>query len=243
MRAPRQVAGPRAYAGRGRKALGPRPLIPSDMRATPRGGSGGIMSRLGYYIAIAIVLAACVSLMACSPVDPQRFSVKIHVGGGHGSGTHIGGRLILTAAHVVESAPSIEIETADGRKMPAKVLWIAKAHDVAVIQYEGATLPSAQLSCGSLRQGDAIQAFGNPGAVQFAKFNGFISTKEEERAIWKVAHVMDITGMPGMSGGGVFNMAGKLVGVFVGGYSSPYAPVSGITLMVPASAVCRMLGR
>ena len=243
MRAPRQVARPRPYTGGSRKALGPRPLIPSDMRATPRGVSGGIMSRLGYIIAWGLAIAFCVSLMACSPVDPQRFSVKVHVGGGHGSGTHIGGRLILTAAHVVESAPSIEIETSDGKKMPAKVLWIAKAHDVAVIQYEGAVLPSAQLSCGSLRQGDAIQAFGNPGAVQFAKFNGFISTREEERAIWKVAHVMDVTGMPGMSGGGVFNMAGKLVGVFVGGYSSPYAPVSGITLMVPASAVCRMLGR
>lgn len=243
MRAPRQVARPRSYARGSRKALGPRPFIPSDMRTAARCRSGGIMSRLGYVIAWGIVIAFCVSLMACSPVDPQRFSVKVHVGGGHGSGTHIGGRLILTAAHVVESATSIEIETADGKKMPAKVLWIAKAHDVAVIQYEGAVLPSAQLSCGSLRQGDAIQAFGNPGAIQFAKFNGFISTKEEERAIWKVAHVMDITGMPGMSGGGVFNMAGKLVGVFVGGYSSPYAPVSGITLMVPASAVCRMLGR
>lgn len=243
MRGPRQVARPRAYTGGSRKALGSRPLIPSDMRTAAFCRSGGIMSKLGYIIAWGVAIAFCVSLMACSPVDPQRFSVKVHVGTGHGSGTHIGGGLILTAAHVVESAPSIEIETSDGKKMPAKVLWIAKAHDVAVIQYEGATLPSAQLACGTLRQGDAVQAFGNPGAIQFAKFNGFISTKEEERAIWKVAHVMDITGMPGMSGGGVFNMAGKLVGVFVGGYSSPYAPVSGITLMVPASAVCRMLGR
>lgn len=223
--------------------MGPRPFIPSDLRTAPRGGSGGIMSRLGYVIAWGIVIAFCVSLMACSPVDPQRFSVKVHVGGGHGSGTHIGGRLILTAAHVVESAPSIEIETADGKKMPAKVLWIAKAHDVAVIQYEGAVLPSAQLSCGSLRQGDAVTVFGNPGDVRFAKFNGFVSTDASERAIWKVAHVLDVTGMPGVSGGGVFSMSGKLVGLLVGGYSTPYAPVSGITLMVPASAVCLMLGR
>jgi len=201
------------------------------------------MSRLGYYLVLAIVAAFCVSLLACSPVDPQRFSVKIHVGTGHGSGTHIGGRLVLTAAHVVETAPTIEIETADGRKMPAKVLWLAKAHDIAVIQYEGDILPAAQIACGPLRQGDAIQTYGNPGAVNFARFAGFISTRSEERAIWKVAHVMDVTGMPGMSGGGVFSMSGKLVGVFTGGYSSPYAPVSGITLMVPSTAVCQMLGR
>jgi S1-C subfamily serine protease len=201
------------------------------------------MSRTFYAIAWLIVAIFALSLMACSPIDPQRFSVKIHVGGGHGSGTVIGNGMILTAAHVVEGVPSIEVETSDGKKMPAKVLWIAKAHDIAVIQYEGAALPAAQLACGTLRQGDAIQAFGNPGNITFAKFNGFISTREEERAIWKVAHVMDITGMPGMSGGGVFNMAGKLVGVFTGGYSTPFSPVSGITLMVPASAVCRMLGR
>jgi len=201
------------------------------------------MSRAFKWCLAIIVAIFALSVVAWPSVDPQRFSVKIHVGTGHGSGTHIGGRLILTAAHVVEAAPSIEIETSDGKKMPAKVLWIAKAHDVAVIQYEGEMLPSAQIACGPLRQGDAIQAFGNPGDIRFAKFNGFVSTAASERAIWKVAHVMDVTGMPGMSGGGVFNMAGKLVGVFTGGYSTPYAPVSGITLMVPASSVCRMLGR
>jgi len=201
------------------------------------------MTRAAYIGAWAIVALFCLSLLACAPVDPQRFSVKIHVGGGHGSGTVIGNRMVLTAAHVVEGAPSIEIETHDGKKMPAKVLWIAKAHDIAVITYDGAVLPAAQIACGTLRQGDAIQAFGNPGNITFAKFNGFISTKEDERAIWKVAHIMDITGMPGMSGGGVFSMAGKLVGVFVGGMATPFAPVSGITLMVPSSAICRMLGR
>ena len=243
MRAPRQVAQPRSYTGGSRKALGPRPLIPSDMRTAARCRSGGIMSRAVYIGAWVLVIAFCFSLLACSPVDPQRYSVKVHIGGGHGSGTHIGSGLILTAAHVVDCQASIEIETQDGKKYPAKVLWIAKAHDVAVIQYEGKPLPAAQLSCGVLRQGDAIQAFGNPGNITFAKFNGFISTAASERAVWKVAHVMDITGMPGISGGGVFNMAGKLVGIFVGGYSTPYAPVSGITLMVPASEICRMMGR
>lgn len=201
------------------------------------------MTRAFKWLAVIIVAGFGLSFLAWSNVDPQRFSVKIHVGTGHGSGTVIGRGMILTAAHVVDGQTSIEIETSDGKKMPAKVLWIAKAHDIAVIQYEGVALPAAQLACGTLRQGEAIQAFGNPGNITFAKFNGFISTAASERAIWKVAHVMDITGMPGISGGGVFNMAGKLVGVFVGGYSTPYAPVSGITLMVPASVVCRMLGR
>jgi serine protease Do len=201
------------------------------------------MSRAGYYIAIAIVLAFCFSLMACSPRDPSTSTVRVVIPGGHGSGSHIGGRLILTAAHVVEGRQSIEVETEDGKKMPARVLWIAKAFDVAVITYDGPLIPAVQLSCAPLKQGDAITAYGNPGDIRFAKFNGFVSTKASERAIWRVAHVMDMTGVPGISGGGVFNMAGKLVGVFVGGYSTPFAPVSGITLMVPASEVCKMMGR
>jgi len=85
--------------------------------------------------------------------------------------------------------------------------------------------------------------YGNPGDVRFAKFNGFVSTAASERAIWKVAHVLDVTGMPGVSGGGVFSMSGKLVGILVGGLATPFAPVSGITIMVPASEICKMFGR
>lgn len=197
-----------------------------------------------FYLGLWVLIGAfCLSLVACTPRDPQDASVRIVVGAGHGSGTHIGGNLILTAAHVVETPLPIEIHTPTGKVYPARVLWTSKAFDVAVVTYEGPAIPAAQIACGKLKQGDPITAFGNPGEVRFARFNGFISTAAHERAIWKVAHVMDITGMPGMSGGGVFNMAGKLVGVFVGGYSSPFAPVSGITLMVPASEVCRMMGR
>lgn len=201
------------------------------------------MSRYFYFLAVLITALFCISLVACSPRDMQGASVRIDIGSGHGSGTHIGNRLVLTAAHVVEGQTSIDIVTHDGRRMPAKVLWIAKAFDLAVIQYEGALLPAATLSCGPLKQGEAITAFGNPGPIRFARFNGFVSARAEERAIWKVAQVIDMTGMPGMSGGGVFNMGGKLVGVVVGGLASQFAPVSGIMLMVPASEACRMLGR
>ncbi len=201
------------------------------------------MTRAFYLAAWAIVAIFALSLTACTPKDMQGASVRIVIPGGHGSGSHIGNRLILTAAHVVDGQTSIEVETHDGKKMPARVLWVAKAFDVAVIQYDGDLLPSVQIACGPLKQGDAVTVYGNPGEVRFAKFNGFVSTAAGERAIWKVAHVLDVTGMPGVSGGGVFSMSGKLVGILVGGYSTQFAPVSGITLMVPASAVCRMLGR
>lgn len=201
------------------------------------------MTRAFYLAAWAIVAIFALSLTACTPKDMQGASVRIVIPGGHGSGSHIGGRLILTAAHVVDGQTAIEIETHDGKKMPAKVLWVSKAFDVAVIQYDGPLLPAAQLACGPLKQGDAVTVYGNPGDVRFAKFNGFVSTAAGERAIWKVAHVLDVTGMPGVSGGGVFSMSGKLVGILVGGYSTPFAPISGITIMVPSSPICRMLGR
>lgn len=201
------------------------------------------MTRMFYVVAWAIVALFCLSLLACTPPDMQNASVRVVIPNGHGSGSHIGGRLILTAAHVVDGRDGIEIETHDGKKMPARVLWIAKAFDVAVITYDGPLLPAAQIACAPLKQGDAVTVYGNPGEVRFAKFNGFVSTAAGERAIWKVAHVLDVTGMPGVSGGGVFSMSGKLVGILVGGYSTQFAPVSGITLMVPASAICRMLGR
>lgn len=201
------------------------------------------MSTKLYVGVLAVVALFAFSLVGCTPKDMQGASVRIVIPGGHGSGSHIGSRLILTAAHVVDGREGIEVETHDGKKYPAKVLWVAKAFDVAVITYEGPLLPAAQIACAPLRQGDAVSVYGNPGDVRFARFNGFVATQSGERAIWKVAHVLDVTGMPGVSGGGVFSMSGKLVGILVGGYSTPFAPVSGITLMVPASSICRMLGR
>jgi serine protease Do len=194
-----------------------------------------------------IAAALALSLAACTPVDPQAASVRVIVGAGHGSGTHMGGSIILTAAHVVDGKDGIEIETADGRKFPAKVLWVSKSYDVAVLSYEGDALPWAQIACAALKPDQPIVAYGSPGPVRFARFHGRISSEARQHGPWLMSHVMDVTAWMGMSGGGVFDPRGRLVGITVGMYSAPSIfgapPPSGISTMVPASEICRMMGR
>lgn len=204
------------------------------------------MSRAFKWCLAGVAAIFVLSLMACTPVDPQGYSVRVVIPSGHGSATHIGGNVLLTAAHVVEGQTSIEVETADGKKYPAKVLWIAKEYDVAVLTYEGKALPSAAISCGVLKPDTPIVAYGSPGPVKFARFAGKIATTAAQYGPWALVNVMDLTVWGGMSGGGVFDVRGRLVGVTVGLFSAPgmFGPApSGISTMVPSSVICRMLGR
>jgi serine protease Do len=204
------------------------------------------MSRAFKWFLALVAIAFALSLAACTPKDMQGASVRVVISGAHGSATHIGGNVLLTAAHVVDGKTGIEIETADGKKYPAKVLWIAKEYDVAVLTYEGGSLPSADISCGALKPDTPVVAYGSPGPVRFARFAGKIATSAAQYGPWALVNVMDLTVWGGMSGGGVFDVRGRLVGVTVGLFSAPgmFGPApSGISTMVPSSAICKMLGR
>lgn len=196
---------------------------------------------------ILFVAFALFIIAACAPRDMQSASVRVIVGPGHGSGTVIARNVVLTAAHVVDNQASIEIETEDGRKFPARVLWSSRAYDVAALTYDGAALPMAEISCGTLLPDTPIVAYGSPGPIRFARFHGRIATKGGERGPWAHAHVMDLTAWMGMSGGGIFDNRGRLVGVTVGIYSAGSMfgppPPSGMATMVPSSSICKMMGR
>lgn len=70
---------------------------------------------------------------------------------------------VLTNAHVVAGAQSIEVTLADGSTHPAKVIGSAASQDIALIRIEGVSkLTPAEIAPeGELRVGDDVVAIGN----------------------------------------------------------------------------------
>lgn len=178
------------------------------------------------------------------------YSVKIIVGQGHGSGTHIGSGYIVTAAHVVDTARSVVIKTDNGRKRYAQVLWVNKDYDLALLRTGPHGIAAANLSCRALHVGDAIRADGNPLNIEFVSSSGRISGDARPTERHKSAYITDMTTVMGMSGGGVFDKAGDLVGVTSAVAVAPlkvgtgYVPsLTGFGMAVPSFEVCALMGR
>lgn len=195
------------------------------------------------------------SVAAAAPAD-----VIVSDGDGHGSGVHIGGGLILTAAHVVENAAgggsgNIVIESQTGNRQPAEVLWANQSYDLALIKIpDGSGLRSELLHCGgsapgiALRVGDNVTAVGNPLDQQFVTMFGRIGAGVAERGPWREAFIVDMTTVPGMSGGAVYNSMHELIGITVGMGALP--AMGGVILnpfafgfIVPVDAACVLMGR
>lgn len=167
--------------------------------------------------------------------------VKIMPEGGHGSGVHIGKGYILTAAHVVADVKSVKIKTDTGGTGEADVLWANRDHDIALL-HTSTKLQLSRIACRPLASGAVTRAIGNPGNQEFISTWGRVSGRAINTP-WKGAIVADITIVPGMSGGGLFDEAGRLVGILVGTMARGFGAIVPVGYVVPASAFCGMLGR
>ena len=203
---------------------------------------------------LALALAGAMSA-ACAPVRDHAYpTVKILAGNGHGSGTHLGNGLVLTAQHVIDGSKEVTIETALRKKVKATVLWGSPQYDVALVLTADA-LPAhtREIDCRPLRVGDKIEAVGNPMDQDFVHSFGRVAstTRQGGKTPYDmpfVSYVMaDIKVSPGMSGGPILGKNGKIVGITVAmqgqriGFGG-FIPL-GFSIIVPSSAVCTLLGR
>lgn len=194
-----------------------------------------------------LVAVLLVALALAGPAAPAvaEAAVKVEIPGGHGSGVHIGRGLILTAAHVVADDQEVTLLSADGRSLKARTLWRAPAFDVALLRLDeaAADLPAAPLSCAPARVGEAVELTGHPGPFAQLRLRGHVAGGARAFGPWRQIVPLDLTGMGGVSGGAVANGRGEVVGILVGGLATPFAPISGITVMVPAAIICGLIGR
>lgn len=209
------------------------------------------MARIGWAalcVTVSAIIAFLVVVQASKKRDALALSkVKVLVGEGHGSGVHTGNRYIVTAAHVVGQAATVKVKTSRGGEADADVLWVNKAHDIALLRAQ--SLPEvdvSRLACGNPSVGQPVSAVGNPGPLEFITAYGRVSSLLKHGNPWADFYIVSMAIAPGMSGGPVFNEQGQVIGLVVGvammsiGWAG--APV-GFGYVTPSSAVCRMLAR
>lgn len=208
-----------------------------------------LMRRSAHILAVLLLGGIAV---ACAPAFPKAkpagSTLKVEMGGGgHGSGVHIGNRFVLTAYHVVTTSDTVTLKADDGSVRSARVLWVNKDFDVALLRYErDENIASSPLVCRDARLGETVKAIGSPGTIEFVSTFGKVSGAARKHGPWASVFVFDGTVAPGMSGGPVTDVGGNVIGLTVGlmaipmGFSAAAMPISYI---VPSSVVCDLLAR
>jgi serine protease Do len=156
--------------------------------------------------------------------------VTVLIGNGHGSGFVVSkDGLIVTNAHVTESAPKVvTVQFADGSKAPADVLGFSKnRQDLSLIKISGRrNMPFLPLaSVGATKVGDRVYALGSPLDTENANTFTQGDVIRIDRKTNYIIHTALIN--RGNSGGPLVNSQGQLVGVNTRGYFESPLPVLG----------------
>lgn len=146
---------------------------------------------------------------------------------------------VLTCYHVIEGCQEFSVVFNDTSSTTALLVGGDKANDIAVLSIEGldysyASMPSEQ----TLRLGQQIFAVGNPlGSLPGSVTVGHISYLNREvtgESYFTMNLIQtDVAVNSGNSGGGMFDLAGRLVGVINAKYSDD--GIEGLGFAIPIS--------
>ena len=142
--------------------------------------------------------------------------VALEIANGNGSGVVISSNgFILTAGHVVSETANLEVRITfpDGKIAHGKTLGVASESDAGLVKItDSGVWPYADLDdLEETRVGDWVLALGHPG--------GFDAKRSLVTRLGRIIRLesdglqTDCTISPGDSGGPVFNMRGKIIGI------------------------------
>lgn len=176
-----------------------------------------------------MTVADVVSLTASSVVEVSTeqlvtdnyFSQRVLSGAGSGVIISEDG-YIITNHHVINGASTITVRLHDKSEYSATVVGSDETSDIAVLKIDATGLSAAVMGdSDTLAVGEEVVAIGNPlGSLGGTVTNGIISALNRSVSIQSGGAVVDMSLIqtnasvsPGNSGGGLFNMAGELVGI------------------------------
>jgi putative serine protease PepD len=173
---------------------------------------------------------------------PSVVEVKTDVGQGSGVIVQPTG-LIITNAHVVGSATTVEVINSSGTSMSAEVLTSDEFQDLAVLRPAGNPGPGVEIvddSVGPPNIGSSVFAIGSPFGLQNTVTAGVVSAFRGEQG--RPLIQFDAPVNPGNSGGGLFDLEGRLIGIPTA-IRSPISGNVGIAFAVPSSRVRAILAQ
>ncbi len=124
---------------------------------------------------------------------------------------------VLTNAHVVENASSIEVTTKDNRRLRARLIGRDPETDIAVLQVPGANLTAVPMGDSDrLQVGDFVLAVGNPFGLGQTVTSGIVSALGRSGLGiegYEDFIQTDASINPGNSGGALVDLQGRLIGI------------------------------
>ena len=225
----------------GQRALEPKLQLPPNTKdrvskVLPPASLSGDAANVNFIVAaVAKVGPAVVRIDASRRVKPGNrgvspedfFGIEPNSGGrggierGTGSGFVIGADgVILTNAHVVEEADTVDVTLKDGRSFTGRVLGADKVTDVAVVKIEANNVPVVAIgNSDKLLSGEWAIAIGNPLGLDNSVTAGIISATGRSSSDVGVPDKRigfiqtDAAINPGNSGGPLLNASGQVIGM------------------------------
>ena len=159
--------------------------------------------------------------------------------GGLGSGFIIDpSGIVVTNNHVVNAGDTITVTLDDGTELPATVLGVDQATDLAVLKVQSTKpLPFVQFgNSDRTRIGDWVVAIGNPFGFGGTATVGIVSARGRDLRAGPYDDFLQIDAAinSGNSGGPVFDTSGRVIGVNTAIYS-PNGGNVGIGFAIPAA--------
>ena len=149
-------------------------------------------------------------------VTPSVVSIVVpNYGSGSGAIIRPDG-MILTNAHVVGNAETVQVGLADGRTLNGRVLGRDAALDVAVVRVSAGNLPAAALgNSDQLQVGQTAIAIGNPLGLERTVTAGVVSAvNRSARDLGGESFIQtDAAISPGNSGGPLVDSRGRVIGI------------------------------
>lgn len=166
---------------------------------------------------------------------PAVVAVEVDDGCGSGVFVHESG-ILVTNLHVVGLRKRVILRFADGERIPAEVVRVNPACDLAVLRADrkGVALPLADT--GRVRDGETVIAIGHPVGLEFTITRGIVSRRN--RVHDGVEYIQtDVAINPGNSGGPLLNRQCEVVGI----NTCTLRGVQGLSFAVPSRHVADAL--
>ena len=184
--------------------------------------------------------------------------VEISTSGGSGSGVVYDSKgNIVTNAHVVGAAATVQVSPASGGKaLAAKVLGVFAPDDLAVIRVQsgaaGSLHPASFGRSSLVRVGEIVLAMGNPLGLTGTVTDGIVSATGRTVSEGQGSSAVLISAIqtsaainPGNSGGALADLSGQVIGIPTLAASDPQlgGAAAGIGFAIPSDTVTSIAGQ
>ena len=136
---------------------------------------------------------------------------------GEGAGVAIASREVVTAAHVVWGAEKISVVLANGLVVPARITDIDRDLDIAILRVERPLTIFSAARMKPVVTGERVSAVERPRPNEAPRVTSanIGATRWPSNGVLVPLIFSGIKGEKGMSGGGLFDSNGELVGIII----------------------------